>query len=308
MIPPVLSIVIANYNYGRFLDAAIMSVVEQVGFDKCELIVVDGGSTDTSVAIIKKYARGLPPNTNYYDWINSSDHNPTIAPLITWWCSEKDGGQSEAFNKGFAHSRGRFGCWLNADDLLATGALKAVINYIESHHGAEWIGGSSVFVDGGLNVKWCSRCVRTPWIGVKNVPYYAVNGPSSFFLIDNLKKAGGFDQSLRYTMDTDLWRRFVAEGIRLNFVKDYIWIFRIHEKSKTSHRFMIGKSISAFAAENAECNRRYGISSFCGRLGCRINQLLRFVSGTYLVSWWDTVRSKGRPYSVLFSEECKCKS
>jgi len=80
---PLLSIVIANYNYGRFLESAILSVVSQELADKVELIVCDGGSTDDSVEIIKKYSG-----------------------QISWWVSEKDNGQSDAFNKGFAHARG----------------------------------------------------------------------------------------------------------------------------------------------------------------------------------------------------------
>ena len=70
---PVLSIIIANYNYGRFLESAIKSIVEQDCFDQCELIIVDGGSTDNSVEVIKKYANGLPPNTSYDDWLYSAN-------------------------------------------------------------------------------------------------------------------------------------------------------------------------------------------------------------------------------------------
>ena len=98
---PFFSIVIVNYNYGRFLEAAILSILNQSCVDY-ELIVVDGGSTDNSVDIIRKYKNS-----------------------ISWWCSEKDNGQSHAFNKGFAHANGRFLTWLNADDLLMPGTLAA---------------------------------------------------------------------------------------------------------------------------------------------------------------------------------------
>lgn len=273
---PTLSIVIANYNFGRFLENAIQSVLTQEVGDQIELIICDGGSTDNSVEIIAKY----------------SDQ-------ISWWCSEKDKGQSDAFNKGFSHARGRFGCWLNADDMFMPGALRAVIEYIAHHPHAEWIGASSVFANGNLEVMWCSRCVRTVMLGCRYVPYYAVNGPSSFFLLENLRKVGGFDLKLRYTMDTDLWRKFIRAGIKLYHVKNYVWCFRIHEASKTSHRFTTGRSEDAFSAECRECNDRYGISDFRNRIGSTINRVLRFISGTYLWSYMDTLRAKGKPIDAL---------
>lgn len=291
---PILSIVIANYNYGRFLEDAIKSVVEQDGFDQCELIVVDGGSTDNSVDIIKKYANGLPPNTLRSEWDKElTTNDQRLTTKISWWCSEKDKGQSDAFNKGFAHARGRFGCWLNADDLFMPGSLEKVCGFINAHSHAEWIGASSVFVDGGLSIKWCSRCVNTFKLWQKTIPYYSVNGPSSFFLIDRLKEAGGFDVSLRYTMDTDLWRRFAKAGISLLHVPDYVWCFRVHEDSKTSHRFLTGGSTSEFARERQAVDMKYGISPRMAHFGTILNRTVRLLSGAYLFSYVDTLRYRG---------------
>ena len=77
---PILSIVIANYNYGRFLDDAIQSVISQNMGDTVELIICDGGSTDNSVEIIKKYANGLPPNTSLEDWLHKPSNPQTLNP------------------------------------------------------------------------------------------------------------------------------------------------------------------------------------------------------------------------------------
>ena len=99
-IQPFVSVVIANYNYGRFLDEAIQSVLNQACND-VELIICDAASTDNSVEVIKKYA-----------------------DRIAWWCSEKDKGQSDAFNKGFSHAKGRFLTWLNADDVMLPGTIE----------------------------------------------------------------------------------------------------------------------------------------------------------------------------------------
>ena len=118
---PIISIVIANYNFGRFLADAIESVLAQDMGDDVELIICDGGSTDNSIEVIKKYE-----------------------DKIAWWVSENDGGQSAAFNKGFAHAHGRFLTWLNADDILTRGALRAIANEIHKNPSCEWFVGSSV--------------------------------------------------------------------------------------------------------------------------------------------------------------------
>lgn len=273
---PLLSVVIANYNYGRFLEAAIQSVVSQDMGDQVELIVCDAASTDNSVDVIRKYA-----------------------DKIAWWCSEKDKGQSDAFNKGFSHATGKYGCWLNADDVLMPGALKAVLGYINRNPKCEWLAGSSVFTDSELKVKWCSRCAHVWRNGFLRFPMYSVNGPSSFFLLDNLEKAGGFNVSLRYTMDTDLWRRFAKAGIRLHHIPDYVWCFRVHEESKTSHKFITGKGSDSFASEGMSMNFRYGITPFRNKIGSLLNRLLRLATGAYLRSYIDTRRYKGKSIDVI---------
>ena len=152
-IQPLFSIVIANYNYGRFLEDAIQSVIAQDMNDQVELIICDAASTDNSIDIIKKYAGGLPPNISRSEWTDSNAKLQTSnSNLITWWCSEKDGGQSAAFNKGFSHACGKFLTWLNADDILLTGALKAICALHKKMPDAEWLTGSSVRTDENLNV------------------------------------------------------------------------------------------------------------------------------------------------------------
>ena len=252
---PLFSVVIANYNYGRFLEDAIRSVIAQDMGEQVELIVCDAASTDNSVEIIRKYANGLPPNVSYFDWANSSTQNSKTPPLITWWCSEKDGGQSAAFNKGFAHAHGRFLTWLNADDIMTKGALKAVAREIERCPDCEWFIGSSLYADAELRITRCFCAHRFSRI---KADWYCISagGPSSFFTKRLLDRVGGVDGSLHYVMDTDLWYKFYrVGGVQYRRTTHNIFAYRQHEASKMSGA---DHNLTARALEN---RRKAGLES-----------------------------------------------
>lgn len=214
---PLLSIVIANYNYGRFLEEAIRSVIEQDGFDQCELIIVDGGSTDNSVEVIKKY-----------------EHK------IAWWVSEPDKGQSDAFNKGFAQARGRFLTWLNADDVMLPRAVECLRVAAERNPDCQWFTGGCFWLDSEMRIIKCGRARPFSEMryqsGVVNV-----NGPSSFFAKKLFERVGGVDIRFKYTMDSDLWLRFARHGARYRVAADYAFGLRLHPDAKMSgHNFKNG--------------------------------------------------------------------
>ena len=209
---PVLSIVIANYNYGRFIESAIRSVIGQKCFDRCELIVVDGGSTDNSIEIIRKYA-----------------------DEIAWWVSEKDGGQSDAFNKGFAHAKGRYLTWVNADDMMPAGCLFKIICALERHPDCDWFTGNFYrFTDDGKVVEigwgphWLPSCLQT--VGQP----LAIYGPSTFFKKELFHRVGGMKLYQNFMMDTDLWMRFIVNGVKQRRINCFCWAFRMHTDSKTA--------------------------------------------------------------------------
>lgn len=235
MTKPLLSIVIANYNYGRFLEEAIQSVISQGVGDKIELIICDAASTDNSVDIIKKYANGLPPNVPFADWNNSQLSTPN-SQLITWWCSEKDGGQSAAFNKGFSHARGEWLTWLNSDDLLLPGTLKAFFKRVERCKNAEWITGNKIHFDSKtgeiIRINWGPHIIP-PFIRGKRA-FSAVFGPTTFWRKSLYEQLGEIDEKLHYAMDSEYWARMTMAGIKQIRLHHVCWAFRDHKDSKTS--------------------------------------------------------------------------
>jgi len=277
---PVISIVIVNYNYGRFLETAIKSVVEQQSFDQCELIIVDGGSSDESVEIIKKYQ-----------------------DKIVWWVSEKDKGQSDAFNKGFSHASGVFGCWVNADDLLLPGVLHDVIGYLKKNPKSDWIGGGVVWLDKDMKVTKCSSNTQLPAFLQRISPGFIVGGPSSFFRISIIKEIGGFDISLHYAMDNDLWLRMLTQGYRLSVLPRYLWTFRMHEASKTTMN-LLPHDVSVLNEDRLLDGRllteRYPINTRHEKVVSRIISIIKLLKGAYLKSFIDTIRYRNQPVQEVF--------
>ena len=210
---PILSIVIANYNYGRFLENAIRSVISQDVGDKVELLICDAASTDNSVSVIKKYEKH-----------------------IAWWCSEKDGGQSEAFNKGFSHARGRYLTWLNADDILLAGCLKQVIAEMERHPDCEWFTGNFIrFLESDksiMEIGWGPH-IYPYWMQTKKSPL-VIFGPTTFFSKKIYEQVGRINEKMHFCMDNDLWYRFVSAGVKQRRIRCLCWAFRMHEASKTA--------------------------------------------------------------------------
>lgn len=269
---PVISVIIVNYNYGRFLEDAIRSIVSQDGFSKCELIVVDGGSTDESAEIIRKYSG-----------------------QIAWWVSEKDKGQSDAFNKGFAHARGRIGCWVNADDILLPGTLRSVLECLDKRPKTEWITGGMAFCDDKLRVRQLRiGSSLPPLVNPMTLSMTVIGGPSSFFPIERMKRIGGFDLSLRYTMDNDLWMRLFKDGARFTHINRCFWAFRLHEDSKTSPALI---SSSGACAGHCKERKRLLIKSGASYgqivLGKWILRLWKLVNGSFVRSWLGTLRYSG---------------
>lgn len=303
---PMISIVIANYNYGRFLDEAIQSVLSQTCQD-FELIVCDAASSDDSVDIIRRYANGLPPKTRREDFANCAQGK------LAWWCSEKDRGQSDAFNKGFAQAKGRFLTWLNADDVLLPGAIERLKSAVGKHPACEWFVGGCFWLDPEMKIIRCGR--GRPFSEIRyregNV---SVWGPSSVFTKRLLDAVGGFDLRFKYSMDSDIWMKFACkEHARYKVFSDYAWGLRLHPEAKMSgHNFTAdgkfdvnakGKDLAAFERKMQQLRNEYHWieeSAFPYRKSTRLSRLLSASWGAAFGGRVDTRRYAGRHYMEVY--------
>ena len=212
---PRISIVIPSYNQGQFLEETILSIVNQQ-YPNLELFVVDGGSKDNSVDIIRKY----------------ESH-------ITWWVSEKDKGQSDAINKGFAKATGEMISWLCSDDLLTPGSLKIVASHFSSAN--EKIG----LIHGGAIVFDKDKTKETRFTYQAPCKEAYVSGmvfpqPAAFFRRSCLTQAGSLNETFHYGMDYDLFQRLslICEFLPIDNV---LAKYRLHSESKSvteSNRFI----------------------------------------------------------------------
>jgi len=186
---PKISIVTPNYNQGAFLEKCIQSVLAQ-NYSNLEHIIIDGGSTDNSLDVIKKYE-----------------------DKITFWVSEKDDGQADAINKGLKHASGEIFNWLNSDDYLEPGALfKCMKSYKKNPSAVGWIGGCRRIDPGGkiLNVI-CPNGLDRENIG-QNWNGRQFYQPSCFLSTKRVKDVGGLNSKLYFSLDLDLWIRILEKG------------------------------------------------------------------------------------------------
>lgn len=211
---------------------------------------------------------------------------------------EPDAGQSDAFNKGFAKAHGEWFFWLNADDVLLPGALEKVRRRIEAERDkVEWIAGNQLLVDEEGKVLKCSVGPGWhDWLYRHTVPH--VYGPSSFFRRELLERVGGFDATLHFCMDWDLWIRFMQAGARFARIDEYLWTLRQWEGSKTQRPHDAEEGGRQWA-EVVGMLRKNGFSITGG--GLFLSRLWRTLNGNYLKEWRDGRRLRGRKVAECVS-------
>ena len=217
---PIVSIVTPSFNQGKFLAETIESVISQSGDFCVDYVIVDGGSTDSSVDIIKKFDRLLRQR----EW-------PVACRGITYrWLSEKDRGQSDALMKGFRMAEGELLAWLNSDDLYLPGALQTAALYFTAHPDTGLLYGDALYCDAtGADI---GRYRTEPFDFDKLAWFNFICQPSTFFRKDVFTQVGGLDETLRFAMDFDLWLR-IGRRFPCSYLPRVLSTYRLHPDSKT---------------------------------------------------------------------------
>ncbi|QKZ11540.1 glycosyltransferase family 2 protein [Spirosoma sp. KUDC1026] len=214
---PTISVITPSYNQGRFIRQTVESVLSQ-HYPKVEYIVVDGLSTDSTLAILQEY-------TNQIQLI-----------------AERDNGQTDALNKGLRLATGDIICWLNSDDYFLPGTLQQVGEFFARHPHQVWLTADCLIVDERGKtiqepIRYYKRLLRqlpaSLYLGMTN----AICQPATFWRRSTHEQLGYLDESLRYTMDYDWWLRL--KSIQLPTVmKQSFTAFRIHSESKGGSQFI----------------------------------------------------------------------
>jgi glycosyltransferase involved in cell wall biosynthesis len=212
--PTKISIIIPSFNQAQYLEETLRSVLDQNYFN-LELIVIDGGSTDGSIEVIKQYDRHL-----------------------SYWISEPDRGQTHAINKGLAVCTGEVWSYLNSDDLLCPGSLQRIGECFQDPQ-TRWVGAVSDRFDAAgkqgevepqrpLN----KRDYLTPWS--RSIEYVFPCSNVCFMHRSLLEQCGSFDESYHYGMDIEYYLRVVFQtGLEPQLIPDVLGRWRWHSESKT---------------------------------------------------------------------------
>lgn len=225
---PRISIVTPSFNQGQFIEETIRSILLQ-GYPDLEYFVLDAGSTDGSVEIIKKYS----------SW-------------ISYWVSQPDAGQSDAINRGLKRASGDYATWINSDDLLCKNALFDHAIHVGFDLGSVYVG-YCVYIDEASKPLLSHRGrifsleelvrIRTVWRSGGCIDQPAVLFPRALAL-----SFGGIERDNHYTMDYELWGKFFKAGAKFQYTDTAIGMFRQHQAQKTSDGLRQTRLLVATAA------------------------------------------------------------
>lgn len=206
--PLKFSIVVPSFNQGKFIEETIRSVLDQ-DYPEKELIVIDGGSTDNTLDVIRKYEG-----------------------RIAHWVSERDRGQAHAVNKGFAVATGDIFGWQNSDDIYLPGAFRKVAEALGRHPGGEILYGHIRYMDEGGRMMDENRAVP---VRLFNLLYDGslVRNQAAFFCRTVWERTGGLDEDFQFCMDREFFLRAAHRSAAFRLVREFLGAFRVHPDAKT---------------------------------------------------------------------------
>ena len=233
---PLISIVTPSFNQAAFLEQTIRSVLEQ-GYPNIEYWVIDGGSTDNSVEIIKQHA-----------------------PRLAGWVSEKDKGQADGINKGLANATGEIIGWLNSDDLYYPGAIAGAVEAFRLHPEASFVFSDVESIDEHGNAFNLMR--YDDWKLPDLMTFHIIGQPGVFMRRAVLEQAGYLDLNYNYLLDVQLWLRMAAIA-EPYYAPEEVWAAaRIHSDAKNiAHAKDFGAEAFRLAKWLCEDQRFYPLSS-----------------------------------------------
>src|ERR1044071_3590800 len=203
---PKLSIITPSFNQGHFLEETILSVLNQ-GYEPLEYIIVDGGSTDDSVSVIRRYEDKL-----------------------AYWVSEKDRGQVHAINKGLEKATGDILAFINSDDVYLPGAFNAVMSYFADNPKCEWVCGDTIMFGEGHETQMIHA--RVP-LSAAHCLSWAYRAPQPGHFWKRELVSSGFQERWNYDFDHDMYVRLLLAGHKCEYIPLPMAGYRLHEVSKT---------------------------------------------------------------------------
>jgi glycosyltransferase involved in cell wall biosynthesis len=209
---PKISIVTPSFNQEQFIEETIKSVVEQ-NYPNLEYVIIDGGSTDSSVDIIKKYEKHLH-----------------------YWISEKDAGHGHALNKGFAQTSGEIMAWINSDDKYTPWSFQVVSEIFLNFPHVMWIVGFTSAWNSAGAMTTASRCPKNIYDFLTG-NYAWIQQESVFWRRELWEKSGGYiNQEYKFMVDGELWTRFFLHA-ELYSVDCIISGYRVHSHNRALQNY-----------------------------------------------------------------------
>ncbi len=211
MTKPQISIVTPSYHQGKYIERTIQSVLSQ-DVDALEYMVVDGGSIDETVSILRQYKDRLQ------------------------WVSEADEGQSDAVNKGINKTSGDIIGWLNSDDIYYPDAVKKVLQFFADHPDVDVVYGASNEIDS--NDKITGKYLTESWDLNRLKVHCFISQPATFFRRRIIEKHGLLDTTLNFCMDYEFWLRLGLNGAKVAYLPEVLAATRLYADTKSSRGFL----------------------------------------------------------------------